>query len=134
MPALTFPLKFERRFDVWSYAISHSVLLLRSGRTSAAPTRIDLMFRVVQEMRLRQWMDDVEIQLLTEGVSDRFADVQISGDRALFVILSAGSVCGFVVAGALYMSEDDLEYGERSTIDTSELKDSVIRSGYYLLG
>lgn len=132
MPALAFPLKFERTFQLWSYSVSHNVLLLRSTQTAVNPTRIDLMFRAVQEMRLRSRLEDVEIDVLqAEEAAGEFADVQVSGGRNLFVVSSVGLSRGYVVASSLYMSEDDLAYGEPSTIDAPELEGSVIRSGYF---
>jgi hypothetical protein len=132
MPELAFPLKFKRTFQIWSYSVSHSVLLLRSPQTATTPTRIDLMFRAVQEMRLRSRMEDIEIRTpQTEMTSGTFVDVRISGGRSLFVVSTADPSCGFVVANSLYMSEDDLSYGEPSTIDAPELADNVISSGYF---
>ena len=132
MPALKFPLGFDRTFKLWYYSVSHNVLLLRSTPTVTSPTRIDLMFRAVQEMRLRSRLEGVKIDVLRAGgTSGEFADVRVLGERSLFILSSEGSSHGFVVANSLYMSEDDLSYGEPSTIDNPELEANVISSGYF---
>lgn len=132
MPALVFPLTFDRTFQLWSYNVSHSVLLLRSTQTATTPTRVDLMFRGVQEMRLRSRLDNVEITVSHGGdPAGEFAEVQVSGGRSLFVVSSAALTGGYVVASSLYLAEDDLSYGEPSTIDAPELEDRVVRSGYF---
>jgi hypothetical protein len=34
----------ERRFQMWAYSVSHSLLLLRSVKTAVHSSRIDLLF------------------------------------------------------------------------------------------
>jgi hypothetical protein len=77
-------------------------------------------------------MEDVEVWMSqAERLSGEFADVQVPEDRSLFVVSTADPSPGFVVANSLYMSEDDLSYGEPSTIDAPELAGNVISSGYF---
>ncbi|WP_327036094.1 hypothetical protein [Micromonospora ureilytica] len=50
-------------------------------------------------------------------------------DSHVFSMGVAGGSLGFVVAGSAHFSEDDMEYGEPSSIDHPELSAHVLRSG-----
>ena len=132
MGAVAFPLRFDRRFQLWSYNVSHGVLLLRSNRTGGSPTRVDLMFRAVTEIRLRHRISDLSLDNVDEDGDALFRlGIQDRGDRHVFLISSEEFDDGYVVAGSMYMSEDDLSDGEPSSIDDDDLADRVIRSGYF---
>jgi hypothetical protein len=49
---ITLPIRFERRFQLWYFTVSHGLLLLRSNRDSSLGTRLDVMFRGVIEMKV----------------------------------------------------------------------------------
>lgn len=111
MPKIEFPLALGRRFQLWSYHVTHSVLLLRSNKTLAMPTRIDLRFYLVDRITLDGMVDDVILDLV-DGVY-RLSPVDS------------------VVAGSVQVIEDDLEDGEPSVFDDRSLEHRVIRSLYH---
>ena len=132
MPALEFPIRFDRAFQVWSYSVSHSVLLLRSNQSIAHPTRIDLMFRAVGELRLRSRLEGLTVDLASMSqLSNELNEIQVSRGDSIFTLSSDDFARGYVVASAMYLSEDALSYGEPSTIDNPDLTHAVIRSGYF---
>jgi hypothetical protein len=129
---MALPVRFDRRFQLWSYSVSHSVLLLRSNRGSDHSTRIDLMFRAVVELRLRHNISDLSIGVtLDDDAKIRDLGIEDCGNRYAFLVSSRDFPNGYVVAGSLYFSEDYLLDGEPTTIDNRELADQVVRSGYY---
>ncbi|WHT23405.1 hypothetical protein N8J89_20710 [Crossiella sp. CA-258035] len=111
MPEIEFPLAFGRRFEPWSYQATHGVLLLRSNKTTAAQTRVDLRFRFVEQMTLRAVIDEVTLDLV-DGV------YRMSPEDN-------------VVAGSLEVIEDDLESGQPSVFDDKSLDSHIIRSLYH---
>ncbi|MFE6511680.1 hypothetical protein ACFVDI_21090 [Nocardioides sp. NPDC057767] len=123
MANMQMPFNPGRTFQVWSYHVSHSVLLLRSNRDSGSHTRMDMMFRGVTELQVRSKMKDLVVGLAgPESAAD--------GGRFKFS-LDVGDWHGYVVARGLYFSEDDLAYGEPSTIDDRELYAHVVRAGMW---
>src|SRR5262245_33444049 len=132
MSRLTLPLILQRRFQLWSYGVSHSVLLLRSNTSSDATSRIDLMFRSVTALKIRHCYDWLRIGVaLPQDIGDDQLQLGDVSDRFLFTVGASADDLGYVVAGSLFLSEDDLEDGQPSTIGNRELAAPVIRSGVY---
>ncbi|WP_160148812.1 hypothetical protein [Amycolatopsis alkalitolerans] len=110
MPKIAFPLGFgDRRFQLWRFGVSHGVLLLRSAHTKEYPTRIDIMFRAVSEMRLRRGLDDLSIDLLAEH-DPRLAELAVSvpPNRHVFALSARGFPHGYVAAASMSTAEGDL--------------------------
>ncbi|BCJ76350.1 hypothetical protein CS0771_58940 [Catellatospora sp. IY07-71] len=55
------PLRFERRFRVWSYTVSQRHLVLRSDRNSDHDDTLDVAFMDVAGMKLRHSYDRLSI-------------------------------------------------------------------------
>jgi hypothetical protein len=90
------------------------------------------MFRGVTEMRLRQRIGELSIDVVSDdSIKLRNLGIQDRGDRHAFLISSRDFPNGYVVAMGLYLSEDHLSYGEPSTIDNRDLADQIVRSGYF---
>jgi hypothetical protein len=115
----------DRLFSLFGYAISHGLLLLRSGKADETPTtRVDILFRDVRAMEIRAWLKGIRI----EEVDDpRFLDGQRSNPAAMiepghriYSLTSPGSPGwgvvgqstgwqGFIVGGIVQVKEDDGE-------------------------
>ena len=52
----------NRSFMIYSYAATRGLLLLRSWKTNATPTRLDVLFQDVRAMGIRAWFDGIEIE------------------------------------------------------------------------
>ncbi|MDP9793376.1 hypothetical protein J2S43_001888 [Catenuloplanes nepalensis] len=131
---MKFPLRYNRRFKVWSYQVSHNVLLLRSNSGRGFVDRVDVMFRDVAAFRLRRTYENLAVDLVP--ASDAFGllggDMEtVEFDSYVFSVGAVGGVSGFVVAGTCHFAEDDMEYGEPSAIDHSEFASRVTRSGNF---
>jgi hypothetical protein len=112
---MTLQRKFSRTFQIWSYTVSHGQLLLRSTKTPAQPTRIDVLFKDVTMMKLMAELHDLSIREV--AAEDVGLDVGIRpGDDQRVFGLSSKNFGGFVVAGTVVVHEDDKEYYEPSAI------------------
>lgn len=129
---MEFPLRYDRRFQAWSYQVSHGVLLLRSSIGRGFAERVDVMFRGVTAVRLRSVYRSLAVNLVaSNNVLDLVGvDIEaVESDSHVFSIGAIGKAAGFVVAGSCHFAEDDMEYGEPSSIDHPEFSARVIRSG-----
>jgi hypothetical protein len=131
---LAFPLVLSRRVQLWSYGVSHSVLLFRANRRPGLDSRVDLMFRAVRQMKVNHRYEDLTISV--PGPEEAQKQFGLSGGeiegRIVFELASGGFPSAYVVAGSLYMAEDDLEDGHPSALDDESLAAHIIRSGSHI--
>ncbi|RMI42044.1 hypothetical protein [Streptomyces triticirhizae] len=95
---------WQRKFQVWQYSVSHSVLLLRSTPTQEHPTRIDVAFSDVTVMRVR---DSFASLLLSETTPEQAAAYASPDDirRRNLYLINDGE--GYVAAGNCAWHEDE---------------------------
>lgn len=60
-PDLEVILESRRKFRVWKYTVSHSMLLLRSVKSDELPTRIEVLFVDVEHFNIPSNMDGLTI-------------------------------------------------------------------------
>ncbi|MFC1435916.1 hypothetical protein ACEZDB_35320 [Streptacidiphilus sp. N1-3] len=107
-----------RRFSLWAQTVSHGQTLLRSRKgadgRSGEPTRVDLLFKPVRAMKLRQDYHGLVVRCATAeeaaGIREQVAPTPTGDDRIL--VLETGGSPDFVVSGAFGWYEDlggDLE-------------------------
>ena len=100
----------SRAFQTWVFIVSHGSLLIRSPKSSACPTNLDLMFVGVKYMDLPVVLGGLEV------VEPNDADVSLINERLdklwrddrIFVIISNNRRY-HVVAAALQISENERE-------------------------
>ncbi len=63
----------DRKFVISSYARSHGLLLLRSVKTTANLTRLDILFQDVRAMEIRGHFEGIEIRLTSLATLKEFA-------------------------------------------------------------
>jgi hypothetical protein len=106
--------KMDREFMVWAYVIGHGQLLLRSSKTSVLKTRIDVLFKDVAVLHLPKHLDGLTI---TEEKDEKAFPAQLTSkmlrSRKVFVVRTSAFI-GYVVAGAVFWHEDELEIEEPS--------------------
>jgi hypothetical protein len=90
----------ERRFQLWSYTVSHGQLLLRSTKDDDHPTRVDVLFKNVQTINLPASMDGLHIQKV--------------GPRSYQ--LRGGDWQGHVEASVMVAAEDEGSYLDPSPL------------------
>lgn len=115
MPKIDFPLALPRRFEVWSYQVANGVLVLRSTKGADAPTRVDVVFRMVDEMKLAAVMTNLVVDL---------------ADGA-YTLASNEMPDAYVIAANAQVFEDDLDGGQPSVAEDPALEDHVIRSFHH---
>lgn len=133
MSQLAMPLTLDRRVQLWSYQVSHSVLLLRANISPAETSRVDLMFRAVKELHIKNRYEGLAIDVLRSDAAAAEFSLNASDLKGRFVFSLTPTVGrkGYIVAGSLFLSEDDLSDGDPSSIDHAELERHVIRAGAY---
>jgi hypothetical protein len=115
---LELPARFERRFSVYLYWVSHGVLLLRSGKSDKDGTRIDILFQDVVWMALPAWWDTLEISLSSIEAIPFSLPATLKKEvpyRSVFRVATDG-VDHFVVAGSAFMAEDDRYFAQDSLL------------------
>jgi hypothetical protein len=92
----------ERLFQTWRYTVSHRQLLLRSNKTNAANTRIEILFKNVSLMLIGQIFRGLTITICDAASLNNFGMGDFSlGERVLYQ-LATENFRGFVVAGGSY--------------------------------
>ena len=97
-----------RLFQVWSYRVGHSQLVLRSNRDAEYPTRVELLFKSVSAVHLPTAMSALAVRVLqTDAELPEWAGPQ-DGRNVYAIQFSGGR--GYVVAGAAFVAEDALDF------------------------
>jgi hypothetical protein len=105
-----------RLFQVWTYRVGHSQLLLRSNREEGLGTRIELLFKSVSAVNLPTAMSELAVRVLEgEDAAPQWADAEA---RTVYAVTFAGGE-GYVIAGAALASEDSLDYADPSAFADS---------------
>jgi hypothetical protein len=104
--------KSDRKFSLFSYLVSHGPLLIRSGKSYEHPTRVDILITDVRAMEIRSWFEGLEITEVDREYLREFRSNPVEmiepGNRVY--ALRGISWQGFVVGGALYVREDELDF------------------------
>ena len=109
----------SRSFVVFSYAMSHGLLLLRSRKMPpATATRLDVLFQDVRALEIRCWFDgltveETDVNFLQE-VRSNPVPLMEHGNK-VYALKSSGWV-GFVVGGTVSFHEDQGELFEPSKL------------------
>lgn len=108
----------ERVFQVWSYGVGMSRLLLRSTKSDTFDARVDVLFQNVKALKLPTLLDG-----LTVAEADGSEVAQISretgclpDEETTLFVLRSPAYEGYVVAGVCLVAEDDGEYFEPSQL------------------
>lgn len=111
---ISFP---DRVFQMWSYSVSMSRLLLRSTKGESGD-RIDVAFQNVQALRLPTLLEGLEVRIARDDESRRITDETglLPSDDHTFFVLVGSNYFGHVVAGVVTTSTDDREYYEPSAV------------------
>lgn len=109
-------ISLNREFQIWSYNVSHGLLLLRSAKSKNVATRFDILFTDVRGIELRA---KLFLYVLYEMAADEVMERSIKPAETLecglkiFYLNSSGWV-GCIIAGGVRWQEDDGEYGQPS--------------------
>lgn len=115
-----------RIFQLFSYGVTHGLLLFRSCKSDVDATRVDILFQDVRAMELRCWFEGIEI--VEEETASFLArspsrPVPMFDKEIRFYRLKGTGWEGFVVAGSVAHLEDDGEF-----FDPSGLLEDTVRT------
>lgn len=103
--------------------VSHAQLLLRSNPNDDELTRKEILFKGVAALKLRTRCDGLIVRIATPSEAATIREeVDLAEDdgRDCFVLESDGWR-GFVIAGSVFESEDEGDYGDPSALFTTGL-------------
>jgi hypothetical protein len=106
-----------RFFQLWSYTVSHSELLLRSTKSDHYPSRIDVFFKGVEEFQLPTSFNGLSIaDVSSEEVRtlQAFKPSPETGYDCKFYKVKSVDFVGYIVALLARCHEDNGEYHEPS--------------------
>jgi len=94
---------------------------------------MDLMFRSVRAMELRQRYDLLTVDVVSAQDASRMFGLEHSETegRHVFSLANGHGQKGYVVAGSMFLAEDDLSEFEPSSIDHRDLAGRIIRELEY---
>jgi len=117
----------SRLFSLYGYAMSHGLLLLRSGKSNENPTtRIDILFQDVRALEIRVWFEGIKIEEVDdpkflENRDSNPVDMVEYGNK--IYALSGSGWNGFIVGGIVQIKEDDGElFGPSALVDGPTVK------------
>jgi len=90
--------KYDGRFQLWLYTVSHGQLLLRSTASSTRDTQVDVLFKDVGLVYLATSLSDIEV--LAGDESHLPKGMHLLGGRNIFVV-RAREFSGVVTAGVV---------------------------------
>jgi hypothetical protein len=108
----------DRCFQLWQHTASHSQTLLRSPRGTdllgrTYDTRIDVLFKPITVMKIRQDYDDLVIRVATQdeaaAIRSDSPSARYYSESRVFILESAGET-DYVVAAAVCWHEDRLGF------------------------
>ena len=106
-----------RTFVIYSYAASHGLLLLRSKKTEATPSRVDILFQDVRAIEIRCWFDGIAIEKqdkLEVLASHPSKPLQMVEPGIQVYRLVGRDWEGMIVGGIVQTHEDQGEFSEES--------------------
>jgi len=110
-------LSSDRMFQIWKYTIGHSQLLIRSTKSPEFPSRIDVLFKGVEQFHLPATFEGLFITEASEAEIERLCTLResVSFHKNLKVFAVTGrDYVGYVAALAVFSHEDQGEYYDPS--------------------
>jgi hypothetical protein len=106
----------ERSFAVWAYTVSHSQLLLRT-RTTDGRSRVDILFKPVEAMKVRTDYNGLTIRCATAEEHDQIlAATRHAGRPYRVLMLETADELDYIVTGAVGWKEDHGKDRDPSTL------------------
>jgi len=122
----------DREFQLWSWHVSHSQMILRSNPSSDAPLRTEICFKNVRAASVTSSFPSLRVSAIIEGSEVSAAEAVIGRglnlvpytDEVLFR-LSGGSLHGWVLASVVAGREDAESYSSPSMFDGKNSRPNV---------
>jgi hypothetical protein len=111
-------LEYDRPFQVWAYTVSHGQLLLRSPSDKEYRTQVDVLFKNVSAMLVRDSYPRVRVRAPRAGSETAAIRALCGIDQGKHVhyYVIESEPLSFVVAGAVAAVEDEGSYADASSL------------------
>lgn len=107
-------ISFSRKFQVWSYSVSHAQLLIRSTKDEQHPTQVDVLFKNVSGVLLPTLFDGLTV---TEATCPEFEGLRETLSKSAKVFrLEGDNWHGALAAGVVVWIENQGEYYDDSPL------------------
>jgi hypothetical protein len=113
------PFESDREFRIHLYWMSHGILLLRSDRTEAHPTRVDILFQDIRWMCLPAWLTGIQIEQgqISDIPIPLTAEIKKEAHfMSVFRVTSQGVTHSLLASSTCSIAEDEKQYGENSSL------------------
>jgi hypothetical protein len=117
-------IKSERRFQIWKYTVGHNQLLLRGTKSAECPTRIDVLFKGVEEFHLPTSFTGLSITEASETEARKLCNLGRSlsfGKNVKVFKIQGNDFVGYVAALIALCHEDEDEYDDPSFFAESNI-------------
>jgi hypothetical protein len=110
--------KYERKFQIWFYTVSHAQIILRCVKDGAHDSQVDFLFKNVHFINSPAYGDNIEI---SEAGSDEAMRVNEEHEipdylNARVFILKSGNLSGYIIAGHFECVESNADFYEESAL------------------
>lgn len=105
----------RRTFQIWSYDVSHSMLLLRSPASDRDNEQVDIVFKGVDFISIPTRIRDMVIEKSSADFSHLPIEPHVLSARHLYEVAGSGAR-GLIAAAAVYMDARRCEYFEESEL------------------
>jgi hypothetical protein len=111
-------LKIEGLVQLWSYAVGHKRLLLRSVRSASRATQVDILFKDVALIHIPSSLNDLEVSEVPRAEMPAWIDLEGATitDDMRFYRLRGRHCVAFVVAAVVVWDEREAAYGDQSVL------------------
>ena len=113
MSSSTLPFRSDRRFRVWEFWVSHSMLLIRSAHSEVSPHNVDLVFNGVSFLSIPWLFEGLTVNQGDDAAHSDFQRMfpgrvhfEIPG-HALFVLESGPGTASYIAAASLLVDHND---------------------------
>ena len=108
----------DRVFQLWTYTVSMSRLLLRSTKSDQFQTRVDVAFQNVQAVQLPTSLPGLVVSEAGRAETERIVKETglLAEDDYTFFSVIDSNFTGYIVASVVVSCEDSGEYYEPSQV------------------
>lgn len=113
----TTPFSSERRFQLWRLHASHSQLLLRSNPVDDSDTRVEVLFKGVEAVKLMSEMTGLSVRLVdSDERHEILGNLSAACPDGPCYAISCKEFSGFVVAQTYLTDESGRSYSDESRL------------------
>lgn len=104
------PVTGNRRFQMWSFRVSHGVLLLRSPKGIANRANVDIRFTGVQYCKVPRHLGQIEFCVPNaDELNEASSAVEKELDASQVVVIQSGKNRFIIVSAYCTIEENDLD-------------------------